>query len=98
MILIPTANIVGEPMEMFEWEIRVQSFQNSVPIVMCNRVGTEGNVTFSGESLWTDANGDIIKKLGAEETLGIAEIDISSVREIRGKRPYIALRRKELYE
>jgi predicted amidohydrolase len=85
-------------MEMFEWEIRVQSFQNSVPIVMCNRVGTEGDVTFSGESLWTDANGDIIKKLGAEETLGIAEIDISSVREIRGKRPYTSLRRKELYE
>jgi hypothetical protein len=26
---------------MFEWEVRVQLFQNSVAIAMCNRVGTE---------------------------------------------------------
>jgi hypothetical protein len=29
LILIPTANTTDEPMEMFEWEIRVQAFQNS---------------------------------------------------------------------
>ena len=27
---------------MFEWEVRVQAFQNSVAIAMCNRVGVEG--------------------------------------------------------
>ena len=28
LIIIPTANTLDEPMEMFEWEIRVQAYQN----------------------------------------------------------------------
>lgn len=41
LIVIPTVNTKAEPSEMFEWELRVQAFQNSVAIAMCNRVGTE---------------------------------------------------------
>jgi predicted amidohydrolase len=44
LILIPTVNTKSEPLEMFEWEVRVQAFQNSVAIAMCNRVGTEGKI------------------------------------------------------
>lgn len=97
LVLIPTANIVGEPDEMFEWEIRVQSFQSSVPIVMCNRAGAEGNVTFSGQSIWTNANGNVIKRLGPYEALGMAEIDLSETVKARQNRPYTQLRRPEMY-
>jgi predicted amidohydrolase len=97
LILIPTANTVGEPMEMFEWEIRTQAFQNSVPIVMCNRTGREGKTVFSGQSLWTDANGNLIKKLGDKEDIAAAQTDISAAAAIRKSRPYTSLRRKELY-
>ncbi|MCD8126697.1 MAG: carbon-nitrogen hydrolase family protein, partial [Clostridiales bacterium] len=51
MILIPTANTKAERLTMFEWEIRVQAFQNCIPIAMCNRTGTEGPMAFAGESL-----------------------------------------------
>ena len=98
LVLIPTANIIDEPEEMFEWEIRVQSFQNSVPIVMCNRVGEEGNIVFSGQSIWIDANGNTIKKLDGSEILEIAEIDISKTSTIRKSRPYTQLRRPEMYK
>ena len=37
LILIPTVNTKAEPSEMFEWELRVQAFHNSVFIAMCNR-------------------------------------------------------------
>ncbi len=97
LILIPTANTVGEPSEMFEWEIKVQSFQNSVPIVMCNRTGREGDTTFSGETLWTSANGDTLKKLGSEETVEICEIDISKTKSIRARKTYTSLRRENMY-
>ena len=33
LILIPTANTESEPMEMFDWEIKVQAFQNSVAVL-----------------------------------------------------------------
>ena len=39
LVIIPTANILGEPLELFAWEVRVQSFQNTVFTAMCNRVG-----------------------------------------------------------
>lgn len=44
LIIVPTANTKTEPLEMFEWEMRVQAMQNQVFIAMCNRVGKEGNM------------------------------------------------------
>jgi len=60
LIIIPTANTKSEPSELFQWEIRVQAFQNYVNIAMCNRVGTEDQMEFSGESVVVDYNGNVI--------------------------------------
>lgn len=97
IILIPTANTVDEPMELFEWEIRVQAFQSCVAIAMCNRVGIEDKMDFSGESLVTDADGNVIVKGGRNEELILAEIDMRRVREVRASKNYTNLRRKNLY-
>ena len=98
LILIPTVNTKAEPSEMFEWELRVQAFQNSVAIVMCNRVGREGNMDFSGESIAVDANGNVVAKAGDGEQILYADIDLSDSVRIRQSRPYTDLRRKELYK
>ena len=97
LILIPTANIITEPLEMFMWEIRVQAFQNSVAVAMCNRVGTEGDITFAGQSLFVDANGNVISKSNATEQLIYADIDLRQSTEIRKAKPYTDLRRTEFY-
>lgn len=97
LIIIPTANLTTEPMEMFEWEVRVQAMQNSVFIAMCNRVGTEGKLTFAGESIVCDPNGNVIAKVGAEETLLTCDIDLAEATRIRNAKPYFATRRKEFY-
>lgn len=97
LVIIPTANLTTEPMEMFEWEVRVQAMQNSVFIAMCNRVGTEGELTFAGESIVCDPNGNVIAKAGAEEELLTCDIDLSEAARIRNAKPYFATRRKEFY-
>ena len=97
LILIPTVNTKAEPSEMFEWELRVQAFHNSVYIAMCNRVGTEGEMDFSGESIVVDANGNTILKADDREQILYADIDLAQSREIRSMRPYTNLRRKEFY-
>ena len=97
LILIPTANIITEPLEMFMWEIRVQAFQNSVAVAMCNRVGTEGDMTFAGQSLFVDANGNVISKANATEQLIYADIDLRQSTEIRKAKPYTDLRRTAFY-
>ena len=97
LILIPTANTKSEPLEMFEWEIRVQAFQNSVAIAMCNRVGAEGEMFFAGESLVVDAEGTVIIKADDTEQIVFADVDMQMSIAMRNKRPYTTLRRPELY-
>jgi predicted amidohydrolase len=91
-------NTKSEPLEMFEWEIRVQAFQNSVAIAMCNRVGTEGDMVFAGESILTDANGNIIVKADDTERLIFAEIDLQAVGKVRSGKTYTTLRRTNMYK
>lgn len=98
LILIPTVNTKTEPSEMFEWELRVQSFHNSVSIAMCNRVGQEGEMNFSGESIVVNPNGKVIKKASNQEEILYVDIDLSNSKKTRESRPYTQLRRKELYQ
>ena len=98
LILIPTVNTKTEPSEMFEWELRVQAFHNSVSIAMCNRVGDEVVMNFSGESIVVGPSGEVIKKAGDQEELIYVDIDLSNSKKIRESRPYTQLRRKELYQ
>ncbi len=97
LILIPTVNTKAEPSEMFEWELRVQAFHNSVYIAMGNRVGTEGQMDFSGESIVIDANGDMIVKADDRVQILYTDIDLEQAKTIRNKRPYTNLRRTEFY-
>lgn len=98
LIVIPTVNTKAEPSEMFEWELRVQAFQNSVITAMCNRVGSEGEMVFSGESIVVDANGQVLAKAGDEETILYVDVDPEQAKKIRNSRPYTQLRRPEWYE
>jgi predicted amidohydrolase len=97
LIIIPTANTTSENLEMFEWEVRVQAYQNNVYIAMCNRVGLESNMNFAGQSLIVDCDGNIVFKANAEEQLITQTLDISKVKVSRKGRPYLSTRRKELY-
>lgn len=98
LILIPTANTTAEPSQLFQWEVKIQAFQNSVNVAMCNRVGIEDKMTFSGESMIADYNGDTVAVAGDSEKLLIAEVDLAAASETRGRKPYTSLRRIDLYE
>lgn len=97
LILIPTVNTKVEPSEMFEWELKVQAFQNSVFIAMCNRVGAEGNMDFSGESVLIDPNGTTILKADDQEQILYADLELSLAGDVRKQRPYTTLRRTDFY-
>ena len=98
LILVPTANTTAEPLEMFQWELRVQAFQNSVNIAMCNRAGREDVMVFYGESLVSGYDGELVAVAGRGEELLVTEIDLPEASAARNKKPYTLLRRTELYE
>ena len=96
LILIPTANTKAEPLTMFAWEIRVQAFQNGIPIAMCNRSGREDAMEFAGQSMVTDENGNLILMAGEEKGLFLADIDLRPSASVR-KQNYTTLRRTDFY-
>ncbi len=98
IIVIPTANTTIEPMDMFEWELRVAAMQNGVFIAMCNRVGQEGELVFSGESVVVDPGGEVIAKADDREQILYATVDYAMVEKCREKRPYLKFRRPDLYK
>lgn len=97
LILVSAANEKAEPTEMFEWEIRVPAYQNSVNVVMSNRVGTEGAMEFCGLSVIVGPEGEVLARANDRETLLLAEADMASPVQIRAKRQYEALFRPEVF-
>ena len=82
---------------MFEWEMGASSYENNVFIVMCNRVGIEGEMEFAGESLVIDPDGIVLAKADDQDQILYAEIDLGLIEKSKRERPFLKLRRPEAY-
>ena len=58
---------------------------------MCNRVGQESEMNFSGEFIVVNQNGEAIKKAGDQEEIIYVDIDLSDSKKIRESRPYMSI-------
>ena len=97
LVIVPTANTKAEPLEMFEWEMRVQAYQNMTFVAMCNRVGREGDMDFAGESLVIDPWGKVLAKADDTEQLVTCDLDLSLARKAKAERSFLQLRRPDMY-
>lgn len=91
LVLISTANVQGEPLDLFAWEVRVQAFQNTVFAAMCNRVGTEDALTFAGQSLLAAPDGGLLHKAGDREELLLLDVPLEQAARERAARPWLTL-------
>ena len=97
IVVIPTAIVHGEPLEKFEWEVRLAAWQNNIFMAICNRVGQEGEMNFCGNSMVVNPDGDIIAQAGEAEDILLAKLDYGQIEKSRKARPYLALRREESF-
>ena len=99
LVAIPQAGAVGEwPDGLFEAEVRTAAFQNGYFAALCNRVGEEERLTFSGESFVVDPEGQVIARGRAlEDDLVITDIDLSRCADSTARRLFWNDRRPELY-
>lgn len=97
LIIVPVANEKIEPREIFQWEIRIAAYQNSATIMMCNRVGQEGQMDFCGESIIVDANGQLLAEANDQQQLLYAYVDLDLNQEIRQRRHYLPLLREDCF-
>jgi predicted amidohydrolase len=100
VVFIPQAGSVGEwPEGLYEAEMRVTAFQNGYFTALCNRVGAEENLVFSGESFVCAPDGDVLARAaqGSTEIL-YCDLDLKQVAQSNARRLFFRDRRPQLYK
>ena len=99
LVVIPQAGTVGEwPEGMYEAEVRTAAMQNGYFTALCNRVGQEDKLHFSGESFVTDAEGRVLARAKAgQEDLLLVDVDLAACDRSPARRLFWRDRRPELY-
>ena len=98
LVVIPQAGAVGEwPEGLFEAEVRTAAFQNGYFAALCNRTGAEECLSFGGRSFVAGPDGRIVARVGPEEGVLTAEIDLTTTAKSHARRLFLRDRRPELY-
>ena len=105
VLFYPTAigYLKNDPLPYTDWLnawITIQrghAIANSVHVAVANRVGTEGQVTFWGNSFVCNAFGKFLKKAGTKEETAIVDLDISQNARIREGWRFSKNRRPDTY-
>lgn len=99
LAVVPQAGTLGEwPEGLYEAEMRVAAFQNGYFTALCNRVGREGDLDFSGESFVCNPSGNVMARAPqCEEGLLLADLDFAQVRDSHARRLFFQDRRPDLY-
>jgi N-carbamoylputrescine amidase len=87
--------------QLSAWETiqRGHAIANGVYVVVVNRVGHEGKLTFWGQSFVADPFGRIVAKASAEEEeVLVVECDLSRIEETRQNWPFLRDRRIDAYD
>lgn len=82
------------------WPVHLQAraLDNLAFVIGCNRVGVEGNLNFIGNSMLVDPRGRILARLGDQEDVLYATIDLDEVETARRRALHWTLRRPEMYK
>ena len=99
LVVVPQAGALDEwPDGLFEAEMRVAAFQNGYFTALCNRVGQEERLNFSGESFVCAPDGSVLARAPrGEERLLLADLDLGQVERSHARRLFLRDRRPELY-
>jgi predicted amidohydrolase len=99
LVVVPQAGSVGEwPDGLYEAEMQVASFQNGYYTALCNRVGEEECLTFSGESFVCAPDGRVVARAGAgTDEILYADLDLSLPGRSHARRLFLRDRRPDLY-
>ena len=104
LLMYPTA-IGSEPYDpdldtsrMWRRAMQGHAVSNCMPVIACNRIGTEGGQRFYGHSFISDEWGDLIAEYGAAETgVLIATLDLARAATHRAGMGFFRDRRPQLY-
>lgn len=74
---------------------RARAMENEIPVIICNRLGQEGDLDFCGDSMVIDATGELLLEMKQSE--GIKTVEMPLGQKLDPKMSYTENRRPELY-
>lgn len=75
-----------------------RAIENQCYVIGCNAAGESGEQVFGGHSMIVDPWGKIVVEAGESPQLISAEIELDTVKEVRGKIPVFEDIRKDIYD
>jgi beta-ureidopropionase len=99
LVIVPQAGAVDEwPEGLYEAEMRVAAFQNGYFTALCNRVGREETLDFSGESFVCGPDGEVLARAPkSADAILYADIDLAAAATSNARRLFMKHRRPQLY-
>ena len=99
LVVIPQAGVLNEWGEgLYEGEVQIAAFQNGFFAALCNRVGTEEELQFAGESFVADPGGRVIARApSGRDRILFADCDLSAIPRSHAKRHFYPDRRPDIY-
>lgn len=92
IVATPTCIESGEPLGLFEAEMRTLSFHNSVFSLLANRCGHEEERSYAGHSLICGPDGVVLARAGASPQLVFADCDLDARARIADERSFLQAR------
>lgn len=80
-----------------ELMVPVRAVENQIYLAFANRCGREGKLTYCGGSRIVGPDGEVLEKLGGQEGLILAELDMTKIAAVRAKFDYLQDLRPELF-
>lgn len=85
------ANWPTPRVEVWRLLLRARAVENQAFVIGVNRTGVDGNsVPYPGRSSAWDGGGECLAELGADESVTLVDLDISALRDLRAKLPFLA--------
>jgi N-carbamoylputrescine amidase len=99
VVLVPQAGAVDEwPEGMYEAEMQIAAFHQGCFVALCNRVGAEERLTFSGESFVCGPDGTVRARAPKlQDSILYAAVDVSEVPRSHARRLFFRDLRPDLY-
>jgi predicted amidohydrolase len=84
------ANWPSERQSHWDDLLRARAIENQAYVIGVNRVGEGGRLEYAGGSVVYGPFGELVAQAGSEETTLIAEVDVTRVRAVRERFPFLA--------
>ena len=83
-----------------QWRLLLQAraIENQAVVVAANRVGSDPDNEFGGQSLVIDPLGQVLASADDHPQIMTAKLNFAQVQQVRGSMPVFADRRPELYQ